>query len=64
MQGMELTTLPIHFEDHSSTEFERHVFAYTVRERDWTSIEWFGQTGQDGGRDVWGETNSERLEFT
>lgn len=56
---MELSALPIHFEDRSGTEFERLVFAYAVREKDWHSIEWLGQTGKDGGRDIWGENNGE-----
>ena len=50
---MELTAFPIHFEDRSGTEFERLVFVYAVREKDWDSIEWLGQTGKDGGRDIW-----------
>lgn len=56
---IELTTSPIHFEDKSGAEFERLVFAYAVREKDWDSIEWLGQTGKDGGRDIWGELNGE-----
>lgn len=36
---MQITTLPIHFEDYSGFEFERLVFAYVVRERDWNSVE-------------------------
>ena len=56
---MEISALPIHFEDRSGTEFERLVFAYAVREKEWDSIEWLGQTGKDGGRDIWGESNDE-----
>ncbi|WP_347053504.1 hypothetical protein [Flavobacterium olei] len=52
---MEVSALPIHFEDRSGNEFERLVFAYAVREKNWQSIEWLGQTGKDGGRDIWGE---------
>lgn len=58
---MELSTFPIHFEDRSGNDFERLVFAYAVREKDWDSIEWLGQTGQDGGRDIWGEIQGETV---
>jgi len=51
---IEKTVLPLHFEDRSGTEFERLVFAYALRQRAWESIEWLGQTGGDGGRDIWG----------
>ncbi|WP_136667416.1 hypothetical protein [Flavobacterium sp. H122] len=54
---MEISVSPIHFEDKSGTEFERLVFAYAIREKDWDLIEWLGQTGKDGGRDIWGEVN-------
>lgn len=50
---MELTVQPIHFEDRSGTEFERLVFTYVIRSKEWDSIEWLGQTGKDGGRDIW-----------
>lgn len=50
---MEKTVLPIHFEDRSGIEFERLVFAYVITLKQWDSIEWLGQTGDDGGRDIW-----------
>jgi hypothetical protein len=56
---MESTVLPIHFEDRSGTEFERLVFAYVLNIKDWEDIKWLGQTGDDGGRDIWGETGHE-----
>ena len=56
---MELTVKPIHFEDRSGTEFERIVFAYAIRSKDWDTIEWLGQTGKDGGRDIWGQLGTE-----
>lgn len=56
---MELTVQPIHFEDRSGTEFERLVFAYAIRSNDWDTIEWLGQTGKDGGRDIWGRFGTE-----
>jgi len=56
---MEKAILPIHFEDRSGTEFERLVFAYLVRLRTWNKLEWLGQLGSDGGRDIWGVFNGE-----
>lgn len=44
----------IHFEDFDGAQFERLVFAYHVREEQWQSLEWYGQTGSDLGRDIWG----------
>jgi HJR/Mrr/RecB family endonuclease len=52
---VEKTVLPIHFEDRSGSEFERLVFAYVSRLKKWNKIEWLGQTGDDDGRDIWGE---------
>jgi hypothetical protein len=45
---------PIHFEDFDGCEFERLVFAYHWRTDAWRSLEWYGQTGSDLGRDIWG----------
>lgn len=45
---------PIHFEDYSGLQFERLVFAYQWRSEKWRSLEWYGQTGSDLGRDIWG----------
>ena len=46
---------PIHFEDLDGYQFERLVFAYLLRTDNWQSfIEWYGQTGSDSGRDIWG----------
>lgn len=45
---------PIHFEDFGGNEFERLVFAYHWRTDAWHSLEWYGQTGSDLGRDIWG----------
>jgi hypothetical protein len=30
------------------------VFAYQARAEKWQSLEWYGQTGGDLGRDIWG----------
>lgn len=43
---------PIHFEDFDGAQFERFVFAYKVRSEKWQSLEWYGQTGRDVGRDL------------
>ncbi|MBS1592853.1 MAG: hypothetical protein JST90_00920 [Bacteroidetes bacterium] len=56
---MEQTVLPIHFEDRSGNEFERLAFAYVARCKEWEKIEWLGQTGSDGGRDIWGEIDGD-----
>jgi hypothetical protein len=47
------TVQPIHFEDYDGSEFERLVFAYHARAEQWKSLEWYGQTGSDLGRDIW-----------
>lgn len=44
----------IHFEDFDGFQFERLVFAYHARSERWQSLEWYGQTGSDLGRDIWG----------
>lgn len=46
--------MQIHFEDRSGIEFERLTFAYVSRLKNWDKLEWLGQTGGDGGRDIWG----------
>ena len=50
---------PIHFEDFDGSEFERLVFAYHWRTDTWRSLEWYGQTGSDLGRDIWGIRENE-----
>lgn len=45
---------PIHFEDFDGRQFERLVFAYLLRTDNWLSLEWYGQSGGDSGRDIWG----------
>lgn len=51
---MEKTVYRIHFEDRSGTEFERFSFAYLTRIKQWDTLDWYGQSGTDGGRDIWG----------
>jgi hypothetical protein len=46
---------PIHFEDFDGHQFECLVFAYHLRTEKWRTLEWYGQTGSDLGRDIWGE---------
>jgi hypothetical protein len=50
---------PIHFEDLDGSQFERLVFAYHARGENWRSLEWYGQTGSDLGRDIWGVRENE-----
>ena len=45
---------PVHFEDFGGQQFERLVFAFLLRTENWLSIQWYGQTGSDSGRDIWG----------
>lgn len=54
MQDPSSYVQPIHFEDFDGTQFERLVFAYHARTQKWQSLEWYGQTGTDLGRDIWG----------
>lgn len=54
VKTVERSVGPIHFEDRSSTEFERLVFSYLLNTNVWESLEWLGETGDDGGRDIWG----------
>ena len=49
------TVQPVHFEDFSGHQFERLVFAHHLRTEKWRTIEWYGQSGSDLGRDIWGE---------
>lgn len=55
VQGMARTVQPVHFEDFDGHQFERLAFAYLLRTDEWRMLEWYGQTGGDGGRDIWGE---------
>jgi len=49
-----ITVHPIDFSALSGHEFERLVFATLLRMRAWHSLNWHGQTGGDGGRDIIG----------
>lgn len=51
---LQKTVHPIHFEDFSGQQFEWLVYAFIERQRQWDRLEWLGQTGDDGGRDIWG----------
>lgn len=48
------TVHPINFSNLSGNEFERLVFATLLRMRAWHTLDWFGQTGSDEGRDIIG----------
>jgi hypothetical protein len=43
---------PIHFEDFNGHQFERLVFAYFLRTEPLARVEWYGQIGNDRGRDI------------
>ncbi len=60
--GIQRSTHKIHFDDFSGELFERLVFAYLNR-RPWDSLEWLGQSGADGGRDIWGILNDKSTCF-
>jgi hypothetical protein len=49
---MQIQVHPIHFEDYSGQQFERLCFAYLLRRPDFSSVNWYGQLGQDQGRDI------------
>jgi len=45
----------LHFEDLSWNEFERMIYAFITKSKDWINVDWYGQKGSDSGRDIWGE---------
>jgi hypothetical protein len=49
-----ITVHAVRFDDFAGNEFERLVFAYHWRSAKWRSLEWYGQSGSDLGRDIWG----------
>jgi len=50
------TVGPVRFEDFGHECFERLVFAYHARTRQWRRIQWRGLGGSDRGRDIFGTT--------
>ena len=48
------TVHPISFSNLDGHAFERLVFATLLRMRAWHSLNWHGQSGSDGGRDIIG----------
>ena len=48
------TVHPINFSDLSGNDFERLVFATLLRMYAWHTLDWYGQTGSDKGRDIVG----------
>lgn len=48
------TVHPIDFSQLSGAQFERLVFALLVRRYHWIELDWFGQLGDDQGRDIVG----------
>jgi hypothetical protein len=54
------TVQPVHFEDFDGHQFERLVFAFHLRTEKWRTLEWYGQSGSDLGRDIWGVRETAR----
>lgn len=59
--GPTTTVHRIHFADFSGVDFERLVFAFLLRTNDWFSLDWYGQTGGDAGRDIFGVRENDRF---
>lgn len=55
------TVHPLDFTALSGAEFERLVFAFLWRRWAWKRLDWYGQLGNDGGRDIVGVRESDRL---
>lgn len=53
------TVHPLDFTVLSGTEFERLVFAFLLRRWPWRRLDWYGQLGDDRGRDIVGVRESE-----
>ena len=53
-RAVTITAGAIRFDDFSGQEFERLCFAYLIRRYDWETLDWYGQVGSDGGRDILG----------
>lgn len=53
------TVHPFNFENLKSSDFERLVFAFLCRRWAWKALDWYGQLGADGGRDIIGVREDE-----
>lgn len=54
------TVHPLDFSVLSGTEFERIVLAFLWRRWPWKRLDWYGQVGDDGGRDIVGIRESDQ----
>lgn len=45
----------VQFEDFDGHQFERLLFAFLLRTDNWRVLEWYGQAGNDSGRDIGGK---------
>lgn len=54
VRGFNKTVHRFDFENLAPHDFERLVFAFLCRRWAWDSIDWYGQVGDDGGRDIIG----------
>lgn len=59
MRAFNKTVHPFDFENLSSSDFERLVFAFLCRRWAWKVLNWYGQLGDDGGRDILGVREDE-----
>ncbi len=57
--GLTSTVHPINFAPLSGKDFERLAFALMLRMHSWKDIDWYGQSGDDGGRDIVGTRAAE-----
>ena len=53
------TVHPINFSELSGHEFERLAFATLLRMHAWHTLDWYGQTGGDKGRDIVGTRDND-----
>lgn len=59
MRNFNQTVHPFDFQNLSSSDFERLVFAFLCRRWAWKTLDWYGQLGDDGGRDILGVRQDE-----
>lgn len=59
MRTFNKTVHPFDFENLSPSDFERLAFAFVCRRWAWKVLDWYGQLGDDGGRDILGVREDE-----
>lgn len=53
------TVHPLDFSQLPGADFERLVFAFLWRRWPWSQLDWYGQLGDDQGRDIWGHREND-----